>query len=1157
MWKAGSETLRALALTLIFSLFPIAFLAEVPASASSTLLTTQSSPCTHPTRLIVRSNVTYSFQFFAGSADTIGEVYLQRQNGTQAYDNQIWIDIKHTDGTVIGRLNADSNLTYNDSTHTFTGLAGSVTLPSAGTYSATLGANAGAANHYFCSAQDNNTYGAAVTLTSAGSAAGWMPIEQTPSNPSNYYHVYPLIRFVSGLDTQPPSLSSFQPASGSSSVTRSPTVSLNFSEPISFGVGEIRLVDVSSSSVVQVWSSISATISGTAVLLGVTQPLDYSSSYRIEIDPGLVEDGSGNPFGGLTGISAPTFTTLMRDLEPPIISSASPSAGELSATTSPIFTITFSEEVQLGSGEIRLLQASDSEVVASSSSVTVVGAKVVWDPSVSLSFGAGYYLEVTAGFLKDTSDDANPFAGLTGPDAFSFSTMVLPDVLAPSLTLSALVSQLSTNAATFLVSANESLDCSTISTVQGEDFDFFGFSTISQVVQISNGCQIEVQTTVATGQSLTISMTPSAGFSVSDTAGNSQTSLAGSASVTITIPQPAPAPAPAPAPVPTITPTHSGWTISAGNNNQVEPGEAFELKISITCNQEMSLTGAPYYPSMYYMVRTSPWLNGYLSDRPVLSPDRKTATWTVQLAAPSSVGSFEMYAYARGQVCFGDSFNFAYSSRETLRIETAITGATASPSVSQTISPAAEAGYTDWTLASTPSQVVEQGSQLRLSVSITCNVSMRLDGAPYYPSMYYFLNSSPRVNGVFGRPVLSSDGKTATWEVSVAAPKTPGRYVFQAYGRDNPAGPTCFGSSQSFTYSGGRIVEVGEIQQSTQSATSSPVAGYSSWRLSATSGQGLVEGNEISLNVALTCNVRMSANSAPYYPSMYYLVSSPDRINGVFSRPTISADGLTARWTVRVLAPASGTFNFSAYGRDNPSGATCFGDSFNFSYSSNFPLVIERAVDEEVAVPSETTPSPSPTATATPSAEPGPSPSATDAAPPSPEQSPTPNPTPTAAEPQPTQTPVAPLRITAPALPGSIQFGNNEFAVNFAFVANIIDSLRDTRDLEGDEIVRVRIGDSDWLETSINEIELGTDQLVFQGESSGDTTLELEVISADGAQVLGVASYDINASGGQVTVTMTDGEAQKIPWQIAGMLLFGIFSLLMVVWAIRRGRNAN
>lgn len=1144
LFKAGSGSLKALALTLIFSLFPVAFVAEVPASASATLLTTLSSPCTHPTRLIVRSNVTYNFQFYAGSADTIGEVYLQRQNGTQAYDNQIWIDIKQTDGTVIGRLNADSNLTYNDSTHTFTGLSGSVALPTAGTYSATLGANAGAANHNFCSAQDNNTYGAAVTLTSSGSAAGWMPVEQTPNNPSNYYHVYPLIRFVSGLDTQPPALISIQPSSGSFSVTRSPYVSLNFSEPISFGVGEIRLVDVSSSTVVQVWNSSSATISGTSVSLGSTQILDYSTSYRIEIDQGQFEDASGNVFDGLTGVSAPTFTTLVRDLDPPTIASASPSAGQLSVTTSPVFTITFSEEVQLGSGEIRLLQSSDSAVVASSSSATVVGTKVVWDPSVSLSHASSYYLEITAGFFTDTSDDANPFAGLTGPNAFSFSTVALPDLVAPTLTLSAAVSQLSTNAASFLVSANEPLDCSTISIVPGEDFDFFGFSTVSQVVQTANACRIEVQTNVAAGQSLTISISPSAGFSISDISGNSQTSIAGSVIITISIPQQAPpAPSPAPAPAPTITPSNSDWRVSVGNSNQVEPGASFELQISITCNQEMSLTGAPYYPSMYFMVRTSPWLNGYLSDRPVLSSDRKTATWTVQLAAPSSVGSFEMYAYARGQVCFGDSFNFAYSSRETLRIETAVTGATESPSVSQTASPAVQAGYTDWTLASSPGEVVERGSQVKLSVSITCNVSMRLDGAPYYPSMYYFLNSSPRVNGVFGRPVLSSDGKTATWEVSVAAPMTPGRYVFQAYGRDNPAGPTCFGSSQSFTYSGGRVVEVGEIQQSTQSATSSPVAGYSSWRLSATSGQGLVEGNQISLNVSLTCNASMSPNSAPFYPSMYYLVSSPDRINGVFSRPTISADGLTARWTVRVPAPESGTYNFSAYGRDNPSGATCFGDSLNFAYSSNLPLVIEQAVDEEVTVSPETTPSPSPAPTV--------------AATPSSEQSPTPNSSPTAAESQPSQAPVAPLRITAPALPGSIQFGNNQFEVNFAFVVSIIDSLRDTLELAGDEIVRVRIGDSDWIETSINEIELSTDQLVFQGQQAEDATLELEVISADGAQVLGVASYDLNASGGQVTVILTDDESQQIPWQIAGTLLLGIFSLLIVALAIRRGRNAK
>jgi hypothetical protein len=79
---------------------------------------------------------------------------------------------------------------------------------------------------------------------------------------------------------------------------------------------------------------------------------------------------------------------------------------------------------------------------------------------------------------------------------------------------------------------------------------------------------------------------------------------------------------------------------------------------------------------------------------------------------------------------------------------------------------------------------------------------------------------------------------------------------------------------------------------------------------------------------------------------MYFMVRSTPWINGVYGRPTLSADLRTATFTVAVTAPSTvGTYQMYAYGRDNPFGRTCTGDSFNFAASSVFTLVVGDAIE--------------------------------------------------------------------------------------------------------------------------------------------------------------------------------------------------------------------
>jgi hypothetical protein len=225
--------------------------------------------------------------------------------------------------------------------------------------------------------------------------------------------------------------------------------------------------------------------------------------------------------------------------------------------------------------------------------------------------------------------------------------------------------------------------------------------------------------------------------------------------------------------------------------------------------------------------------------------------------------------------------------------------------------------------------------------------------------MYYLVNSPQRINGVYGRPTLSSDRRTATFTVTVTAPSTAGTYQMYAYGRDNPFGGTCTGNSYNFSASSMFSLVVGDENVTTATSTPSNSAsttalaetptvfsvpngrvGINSWTIES-SRNPVPPGSRIELTTTISCGRQMNTTGAPYYPSMYYLVNSPQRINGVYGRPTLSSDRRTATFTVTVTAPSTaGTYQMYAYGRDNPFGGTCTGDSYNFASSSVFSLTV-------------------------------------------------------------------------------------------------------------------------------------------------------------------------------------------------------------------------
>ena len=124
-------------------------------------------------------------------------------------------------------------------------------------------------------------------------------------------------------------------------------------------------------------------------------------------------DGSTRTFTSLTDTTAPTLI------------SRSPPNGAVGVATTTALILTFSEAVVAGTGEILIRRRSDQAVmhriaITDASQVTIADTHVTVTPRQPLAASMSYYVEMPSGSLTDT--EGNPYVGLSGIDAYDFTT---------------------------------------------------------------------------------------------------------------------------------------------------------------------------------------------------------------------------------------------------------------------------------------------------------------------------------------------------------------------------------------------------------------------------------------------------------------------------------------------------------------------------------------------------------------------------------------------------------------------------------------------------------------------------------------------------------------------------------------------------------------
>ena len=138
-------------------------------------------------------------------------------------------------------------------------------------------------------------------------------------------------------------------------------------------------------------------------------------------------------------------------------------------------------------------------------------------------------------YIRNIVTATNSQGDLTSVSALTNTSVSGTDTTPPTVTLAATAANSSSATITFTVTGNEAITCSTLSTASGTDFTYSGITEITGIVQTSSTVCTITATSSATagGGAVTSTLTAAGSFSMTDTAGNAQTTLTGSPKSTV------------------------------------------------------------------------------------------------------------------------------------------------------------------------------------------------------------------------------------------------------------------------------------------------------------------------------------------------------------------------------------------------------------------------------------------------------------------------------------------------------------------------------------------------------------------------------------------------------------------------------------------------
>jgi methionine-rich copper-binding protein CopC len=232
-------------------------------------------------------------------------------------------------------------------------------------------------------------------------------------------------------DVTAPTVDALSP-DGVSNVLVNANLEITFSEDVTKNIGVITImnedtgeehesIDVAGGQV---------TVSGNVVTIDPSITFVGETNYYVLVGESTFQDLSGNNFAGISSTTDWTFYT--EDIEPPVISTVSPSDNALNVPISTNLIITFSENIVEGSGNIVIMNeagpAVHETIPIGAGNVTISGNELTINPTTDFDGLSNYYVLIGGTAVDDAF--GNSFAGITNPADWNFTTV---DASAPAV----------------------------------------------------------------------------------------------------------------------------------------------------------------------------------------------------------------------------------------------------------------------------------------------------------------------------------------------------------------------------------------------------------------------------------------------------------------------------------------------------------------------------------------------------------------------------------------------------------------------------------------------------------------------------------------------------------------------------------------------------
>ena len=229
------------------------------------------------------------------------------------------------------------------------------------------------------------------------------------------------------------------------------------------------------------------------------------------------------------------------DLIAPTLTNSNPADNSSAVAVSANLVLSFSESVMAGAGNIQIHNSDGtvfSRIDVNDSQVTFSGNSVTINPSVNLPAGAGFYITLASGVIKDVA--GNAYAGISASTTYNFSTAaaVVSDTTAPTLSNSSPLD----NATGVAASANLVLTFSeAVQAGTGNVVIFNSSGTVARSIAVTDSTQV-----IITGSTVTInpSVDLASGSSyyvnlasgvIKDVAGNAYAGISSSTALNFTV----------------------------------------------------------------------------------------------------------------------------------------------------------------------------------------------------------------------------------------------------------------------------------------------------------------------------------------------------------------------------------------------------------------------------------------------------------------------------------------------------------------------------------------------------------------------------------------------------------------------------------------------